>query len=70
MELTSALVIVNIIVSALSPVLQMIGRIKHSKCAGAEIDVGTPETSPKGGSCSALQEKSLDPLPRTTSEPK
>jgi hypothetical protein len=59
MELTSALVIVNIIVSALSPVLQMIGRIKHSKCAGAEIDVGTPE-----------KEKSLDPLPRTTSEPK
>jgi len=43
MEITSILVIVNIAVSALSPIIQMIGRIRHSKCLGAEMDVGTPQ---------------------------
>jgi hypothetical protein len=43
MEITTILVVVNIVVSALSPIISMIGRIRHSKCLGAEMDVGTPE---------------------------
>ena len=41
MDITTILIIINIGISALAPIIKMIGRIKHSKCMGAEFDVST-----------------------------
>jgi hypothetical protein len=45
MDLTSILVIVNICVSAVSPIFQMFNRVKKSECLGAKLEMGTPTKS-------------------------
>ncbi len=39
MEITMILVIVNICISALHPIIKMLGRIRHSECLGAKMDI-------------------------------
>jgi len=46
MDITTILVIINIGISALTPIIKMIGRIKHSECLGMKIDVD-PDLSEK-----------------------
>ena len=41
LELTSILVIVNICVSALSPIFQMFNRVKKSECLGGKIEMNS-----------------------------
>jgi hypothetical protein len=45
-ELTSILVIVNICVSALSPIFQMFNRVKKSECLGSKIEMTGNSPSP------------------------
>jgi len=42
LEITTILVIVNIAISALSPIIKMIGRIRHSECVGVKMDMDPP----------------------------
>lgn len=47
MDITSALVLVNMGLTLLYPIAKMIGRTKKSKCSSCcEIDIATPTDSP------------------------
>jgi hypothetical protein len=39
MEITIILIIVNIVISSVSPIIKMLGRIRHSECFGAKVDI-------------------------------
>jgi hypothetical protein len=54
MELSAILIIVNMALTLLYPITKMVGRIRHSKCMGMEVDIGTP---PKENSVEDLGKK-------------
>jgi hypothetical protein len=56
MEITTILVIVNIVISALQPIIKMFGRTRHSECLGAKVDIDPPD-----------QNKSCDTITNTNS---
>jgi len=42
MEIQSILIICNMVLTVIYPITKMFGRVKHSECLGAKMDMETP----------------------------